>query len=272
MKAMGWLAVSFFVLCKLTVAAHAETAAQGAKKPIVPPSPGRLPDGKPNWTGFWVPMHGMLEVNIGLGGSNGGPPLKMAPPFSKFSALKSPYKENFDKKIAEAKTGGKVADPVALCFPPGMPRMMSMVYGMELLQTPGQVAITSEWQAASRRIWLNRKSHPDVDELDPTYAGDSIGHWEGDTLIVDTVGIRDDVPLNYDGLPHSDKLHVTEKFSESAPGVLIDEITIEDSDAFVSPWKEFETYRYRPDLSIREYVCLENNRNVGKDGEAKFEK
>jgi len=79
----------------------------------------------------------------------------------------------------------------------GMPRMMGMIYGMELLQTPGQITMTSEWQDASRRVWLNRSQHPPADELDPTYAGDSIGHWQGDTLVVDTVGVREDVPLNF---------------------------------------------------------------------------
>jgi hypothetical protein len=255
----------------------AETAAAAAKKPVVPPTPARLPDGKPNWTGFWVPVNGLLERDIGLGGTpaippGGGGAMKMPlRPFSQFSALKSPYKEQLENTSAAMKAG-KLADPVALCFPPGMPRMMGMIYGMELLQTPGQIAITSEWQAASRRIWLNRSSHPAEDELDPSYAGDSIGHWQGDKLIVDTVGIRDDVPLNYEGLPHSNHLHIREVFSALSPGILQDEITIEDPEAFAAPWHEIETYRYRPDLSIREYVCLENNRNVAEDGSAKFDK
>jgi hypothetical protein len=249
---------------------EAQTAADAAKGPIIPPSPKRLPDGKPNWTGFWVPVGGMLENNIGLGGT-GGNHIPGRRPFSQYSELKSPYKERFSK-IAADTANGKRADPVALCFPPGMPRMMRMIYGMELLQTPGQIAITSEWQAASRRIWLNRSQHPPEDELDPTYAGDSIGHWEGDKLVVDTVGLRDDVAINDEGLPHSNRLHIREVFSEKVPGILVDEITIEDPDAFVSPWKEIENYRYRPDLSIREYVCLENNRNVAVDGQAKFDK
>jgi len=249
-----------------------ETAAQAARKPVQPPMPYRLADGHPNWTGFWAPSPGMLEFNIGLGGVPAGAPLAaMVRPFSHFSALKSPYKEQLATAMREA-DAGKVMDPVAQCFPPGMPRMMGMVYGMELLQTPGQIAVTSEWQASSRRIWLNQSSHTPAEELDPTYAGESIGHWEGDTLVVDTIGIRGDVPLNYDSLPHSDKLHVVERFTETTPGKLTDEITIEDPDAFVAPWKEIETYRYRPDLRIREFVCLENNRNVGEHGEAVFDK
>jgi hypothetical protein len=256
---------------------RAATAAEIAQGPVVPPSPKRLPNGKPNWTGFWAPVGGLLEINIGLGGTAApsdaapGSEKLRRPPFSDYSALKSPYKEQLEKFGVDA-AAGKVADPVALCFPPGMPRMMVMVYGMELLQTRGQITITSEWQAESRRIWLNQPNHPPEGELDPTYAGHSIGHWEGDTLIVDTVGIREDVPVNYTGLPHSKRMHIVEKFTSKKPGFLTDEITIEDPDAFVAPWVEVETYRYRPDQHLEEYECLENNRNVGSQGEALFTK
>jgi hypothetical protein len=255
----------------------AATAAETAQGPIVAPSPKRLSDGKPNWTGFWAPVGGLLEVNIGLGGvpaktdaAPGSDQLRK-PPFSNFPALKSPYKEKLEKATAEV-VSGKFADPVALCFPPGMPRVMVMVYGMELLQTPGQITITSEWQAESRRIWLNQSKHPSDDELDPTYSGHSIGHWEGDTLIVDTVGVREDVPVNYAGLPHSKRMHIIEKFTSKKLGLLTDEITIDDPDAFTAPWVEVETYRYRPDQHLEEYECLENNRNVGPGGEAVFPK
>jgi hypothetical protein len=257
--------------------AAATTAAERAQGPVVAPTPARLADGKPNWTGFWAPVGGLLEVNIGLGGI---PAKSDAPegsehlrrdPFSSFSALKSPYKEKLEKFTADA-AAGKVADPVALCFPPGMPRMMVMVYGMEFLQTPGQVTMTSEWQAASRRVWLNGTKHPPVDELDPTYTGHSIGHWEGDTLVVDTIGVREDVPVNYAGLPHGPRLHIVERFSSKVPGVLVNNITIDDPDAFVAPWTEVQTYRHRPDLHLQEFECLENNRNVGAQGEASFPK
>lgn len=263
------------VAFSVPAASAAQPAAKGKQEA---PQPRRLPDGKPNWTGFWSPVGGLLEQYRGPGGtavpagdsvrSDGGP-ASQKPPFSGSSPLKSPYKEQHAEYLAKA-AKGSVADPVALCYPPGMPRMMVMVYGMELLQTPGQIAMTSEWQAASRRIWLNDKSHPDPEELDPTYAGHSIGKWEGDTLVIDTVGIRTDVPVDFLGLPHSEKLHVVERISEKSPGVLENEITIEDPDAFTAPWKTTMTYRYRPDLRLQEYTCLENNRNVGANGEQDF--
>jgi hypothetical protein len=270
------MAVLATIACSgVCTAVRAATAAELAQGPVVPPSPKRLPDGKPNWTGFWAPVGGLLDIDIGLGGVAGKADTRTEelrrPPFSNYPALKSPYKEQLEKANADM-ASGKFADPVALCFPPGMPRVMVMVYGMEFLQTPGQITMTSEWQAESRRVWLKQTKHPSDDELDPTYAGHSIGHWEGDTLVVDTVGIREDVPVNYAGLPHSKRMHIIEKFTSKKPGFLTDEITIDDPDAFVAPWVEVETYRYRPDQHLEEYECLENNRNVGPQGEAVFPK
>jgi hypothetical protein len=278
---------ALLVLCGLScmifgAAVPAASAAQPAAKDKqqAAPQPRRLPDGKPNWTGFWSPVGGLLEQYRGPGGtavpagasvrSDGGPSTQK-PPFAGFSPLKSPYKEQHAEYLAKAATG-RVTDPVALCLPPGMPRMMVMVYGMELLQTPGQITITSEWQAASRRVWLNEKAHPDPEELDPTYAGHSIGRWEGDTLVIDTVGIRKDVPVDYLGLPQSGNMHVVERITETSPGILVNEITIDDPQVFTAPWKETITYRYRPDLRLQEYSCFENNRNVGADGETVFER
>ena len=256
--------------------AAAKDAAMAPKEAAAAPKPARLPDGHPNWTGFWSAKGGLLDHDIGLGGSAELPPgVKPGPPpipFADFPALKSPYRERLAGFMVKMMKEGSAPDPVAQCFPPGMPRMMSMVYGMELLQTKGQVAITSEWQAASRRIWLDRKDHPPADELDPSYVGDSVGHWEGDVLVVDTVGIRDDVPLNYSGLMHSTKLHMVERFSQTAPGILVDDFTMDDPDVFSGVWHHRETYRYRPDLRIKEYVCLDNNRNVGSDGAQDFSK
>ena len=238
----------------------------------VPPSPARLADGKPNWTGFWVPVGGMMEVYrgpsfllrpAGATGPSGPPPVRHAP-------LKSPYKEQYEKILAERAAGQVGFDPSALCLPSGMPRMMGMIYGMELLQTAGQITITSEFMSTSRRIWLDMKSHPDPEELDPTFAGHSIGHWEGDTLVVDTVGVREDVRLDNTNMPISDKLHIVERFTQIEPGILQNEITIDDPKVFEAPWKQVRTYRYRPDLRLQEFVCTDNNRNVGADGAPSF--
>ena len=237
------------------------------------PSPARLPDGKPNWTGFWVPPGGLMENYRGPGGIAGAPAdstgnTTAADPT--FPQLKSPYKEQYGRILEQAKKG-PLPDKVALCYPPGMPGMMTMIYGMEVLQTPKIIAVTSEWQAASRRIWMDRKAHPPADELDASYAGDSIGHWEGDTLVVDTVGLRSDVPFEHRiPLKHSENTRIVERIHQTAQDILVDDVTVIDPEVFVKPWVKRYTYHYRPDLRIEEYVCLDNNRNVSEDGRQHF--
>jgi hypothetical protein len=270
---LGISVLTLLSVLALAAAQPATAAAPAAAKANQAPKPARLADGKPNWTGFWSPVDGLLEVYKGPSFLIRSPDDKPLIGFLfKPSPLKSPHKEKYESALKDMMAGKVAFDPAALCLPPGMPGMMNMIYGMELLQTPGQITITSEWQAASRRIWLDRSKHPDADELDPTYAGDSIAHWDGDTLVVDTVGIRTDVRIDQAGLPISDKLRLTERFTQIQPGILQDEITVDDPEVFTMPWKSTKTYRYRPDLRLREYVCEENNRNVGANGQPAFPK
>jgi hypothetical protein len=246
----------------------ATTPGAAPAKPAVPPKPAQLPDGKPNWTGFWVPVGGLMEVYRGPSGVDGAPGAATAntpQPSRDLPPLKSPYKEQYEARI-EASKKGPLPDPIALCYPQGMPRMMSVIYGMELLQTPNVIAITGEWNAQNRRIWMDLKEHPPEDELEETYMGHSIGRWEGDTLVVDTVGIRQDIPIDRLGLLHSSRLRVIERFTQTSPGILTIEQTIEDPEVFDGQWKSVRSLRYRPDLRLREFVCLENNRNVDEKG------
>jgi hypothetical protein len=238
------------------------------------PNPARLPGGRPNWTGFWVPVGGLLEDYhgpSGVEGRPGGVATNTAQLDATMPEMKSPYKEQYAALLARANKGEQLPDRPALCFPPGMPKMMVMIYGMEVLQTPKIIALTSEYQAASRRIWMDLKDHPPADELEDSYTGHSIGHWEGDTLVVDTVGIRPDVSyLRHIEMSHSGKTHIVERFHQTSPGTLVDDMTLMDPDVFVKPWIKSYTYHYRSDLRIEEYVCLDNNRAVDDQGRAKF--
>jgi len=261
--------------CAPSMAAEAQQAAPSASasaKPGPGPSPARLPDGKPNWTGFWVPPGGLLEVYRGPSGLEGAPAGTNAV-FGRdpsMPAMKSPYKEKYEATL-EALKQGPLPDKVVLCYPVGMPGMMSMIYGMEILQTPNEIAITSEWMAETRRIWMDLKEHPPFEELDPTYDGHSIGHWEGDVLVVDTVGLRPDVPFRHQiPYPHGERTQVVERFHQTRPDTLVDEMSIIDPDVFEAPWKKTYTYHYQPTLRIREYVCLDNNRNIDDEGRQKF--
>jgi hypothetical protein len=274
MKAVAWTLAALALGWAAASTARAVQAAPTAEGPkAFAPKPARLPDGHPNWTGFWVPPGGMLEVYRGPSGVTApglGPNTNTNQTRNDGPALKSPYREQYaetQKKNAQ----GLLPDMVALCFPPGMPGMMIMIYGMEILQTPNIISITSEWQAETRRIWMDVKAHPPAEELDPTYAGHSIGHWEGDTLVVDTVGVRDDVTLDMAQTPHSPNMRIIERFTQSKPGILTDEVTVLDPEVSDTPRKYTHVYRHRPDLRLQEYNCLENNRNVDPEtGQAAF--
>lgn len=263
-----------FATLALCIATAGSASAQSSPKPEIQgsPKPARLPDGKPNWTGFWSPIGGLLDRDFGPGfkpkAPGGANPARA--PAGPRELLKSPYKEKYEQIQADTARGKVAYDDAALCLPPGMPRMMGATYGLEILQTPGQVTMTSEYQAESRRIWLDGRKHPNPDEALPTYAGHSIGHWEGDVLVVDTVQTRDDIVIDATRLPELLNMHLTERFSEPQPGILQDDITVDDPTVYEKPWSMTKRYRYRPDLNLEEYVCEDNNRNVSATGAPSF--
>jgi len=158
------------------------------------------------------------------------------------------------------KDAARLAEGAAGCEWPGMPTIMTYPYPFEILSTPGRITFLFEAESQVRRIFLDRKKHLDPDDLDPSYNGDSIGHWEGTTLVVDTIGFNTRRPVR--GLPHSDQMHITERFTPVGKDTLRNEITIRDPEAFTKPVVINVQYSRRPDWRIREYSCAENNRDA----------
>ena len=152
----------------------------------------------------------------------------------------------------------KTNDPNLACLPLGLPRfMISVPYPMEILQAPTRVVIIAEGPQTMRQIHMNRQ-HPK--DLDPTYSGDSIGQWEGDTLVVDTIGFNDKTWLDGGGLPHSEAMHLVERIRRTDHDTLVDDFTIEDPKAYTKPLSGHQVYKLKPDWEIHEYVCEENNK------------
>jgi hypothetical protein len=177
---------------------------------------------------------------------------------------KLPYNKEWQKKFdaieARAKQGGHPVDGTLRCLTPGMPRFLLFVYPIEVLMTPGQVTLLAEYFNETRRIFTDGRSHPSGDDLEPTFRGHSIGHWEGKTLVVDTVGIRGDTLFSSDGQPHSDQLHVIERIQLVGPNQLRWTVTLEDPIAFAKPFTFSQMLQRAPATDeIREYVCEENN-------------
>ncbi len=166
------------------------------------------------------------------------------------------------KAFTDAKAaGGEQDNPSANCVPPGLPEIMGQPYPIQVFFGPGQIAIQAEAYQQIRHIYTDGRAHPADPDL--TFNGDSIGHWEGDTLVVDTTGFTTDTPLgqNY-GLRHSDKMHVVERMRLTDPDTLVVVTTIDDPEALVQPWTTTRTFKRHRDWTISEYVCEQNNRNL----------
>ena len=148
-------------------------------------------------------------------------------------------------------------DPNLGCLPTGVPRLMFVPLPLEIVQTPTRVVIIHEGVQALREIYLNRQ-HPA--DLDPTFSGDSVGKWEGDTLVVDTIGFNDKTWLDAVGLPHSEKMHVSERIRRADHDTLTDDVTIDDPMAYTKPFTVQQVYKLKPGWEIQEYVCEENNK------------
>lgn len=213
----------------------------------------------PNITGTWGTYPGFR-----------GPPPdpKLVPPPPTPLLLKPKYKAPYEALRAKQKDSDARGEPLSNasteCLPPGMPQMMSAIYPVEFLQTPGQVTVIAEAMSQVRRIYLD-KPQANVADVPPGYFGHSVGHWDGDTLLVDTVGVKESVP-GYKDMPHSDQMHIRERIRLVAPDIMHDEITIEDPVVLEKPFTYTVGFRRMPDYEVLEYVCENNREYVDENG------
>jgi hypothetical protein len=135
--------------------------------------------------------------------------------------------------------------------------MAVALYPAEIIQRPTQITIITEAFSEVRRVYMNQPQSP-IDEVPPGYYGHSVGKWEGDTLVVDTVGIKESVP-GYQMLPHSAQMRITERIRLLTPDMLHDQITVEDPVVLEKPFTYTLAYRRMPNYKMVEFVC-ENNR------------
>jgi hypothetical protein len=189
-------------------------------------------------------------------------------PSGELAPFNEEYRRRYDLAMQARARGERVADPTYGCLPQGMPRFMVASYPLEILQTKGQVTIIAEWSSQVRRIFTDGRAHPPADEIDITFNGHSTGRWEGQTLVVETIGIRGDTSFDASPMTHSDQLWVSERIHLKDPKTLVAELTVTDPGAFTAPWKVVRTYRRGgPDARIMEYVCEENNREIFLPGQ-----
>jgi hypothetical protein len=168
--------------------------------------------------------------------------------------------------IAASRISGSYEyDNIANCLPPGMPAMMSAAYGMEIMQDAQKITFFSEHQDALRRVYVDGRKPSEQVLADPTYAGYSTGHWEGDTLVVDTVALSEKSFIDGSS-PHSAEMTVHERIRFVEPGVLENRITVNDPVALTEPWRVTRRYRKAayPNDELREFACAEGLREESR--------
>ena len=151
-------------------------------------------------------------------------------------------------------------EPHARCKASGGPREFVTPYGFEIVEMPELQRIyifDIGGPHSFRTIYLDGRKHPT--NLIPSFYGDSIGHWEGDTLVIDAVGFNEKFWMNRDGLPHTGQLHLTEKFTRVDFNTLKYEVTVDDPGAYTAPWTSGFNLRWTDGLELFEYVCQDNN-------------
>ena len=235
------LAASFLFLAALTAAAQSN-----ASKQTVP----RTPDGKPDLQGIWqasgsanadLQDHSAEGVNMPAGRSvvvGGG-----AIPYQPWALQKKA--ENFKNRQA--------ADPFGKCYIPGVPRVMYIDFPFQIFQTPSAIAMAFEWELDYRLIHMDGRPHPE--ELD-FWMGDSRGHWEGDTLVVDVANNNGNTWLDKAGDFHSDAFRVSERYHMTGPDTIQYEATMQDSKVYTKPWTINIVLHRRTDRNrLYEYNC-----------------
>ncbi len=231
------------------IAAHSGTAVKQA-----------MPD---DFSGAWV--HDMMAGNLPRRGSpddkqftlGGGTVIPIRPEAEKI------YRE----RVAMGMTDHPFANTASRCLPIGTPgNMMGAPYPVQFVQRPEFIAILFEEGGQFRAIHMNGE-HPK--ELIPSFLGHSVGHWEGKTLVIDTVAMRAETTLDFNGLPHSEQMRVTERIKRIAPDKLVDDIQIDDPVTYFKPFTMTSVFTKTAEELI-EYICEDTRMRATPDGRQNY--
>jgi len=245
----------------LTVFAQAPAPAKSA----IP----RLANGKPDLTGVWQSATNRRgtweEANSGTGvGGTGADPTApvVAASVDRQGRPGAPYQPWAAQKVLESFNRRAIDDPAAQCLPPGIPRLASVgLFPIQIMQSPQQMIMLFEYMNVFRVIPMNGK-HPD--DVEPSYLGDAVGRWEGDTLVVDVTGFNDKTWLIGAGTFHTESLHVTERFTRVSKDQIDYDAIMEDPKVLTKPWPFHTTFMLREGTRLGEYACAENNLDPGR--------
>jgi len=217
----------------------------------------RAPDGRPDFSGVWAGPG--FTHRVGPGDTD-------TPRVTTYDAAKmSPFKPGGEAFMTRRATGNPIVDdPTAACLPNGISRQILSPYAQQWVQTPKQIVILYEYMHFFRVIPTDGRAHSK--DIEPTWMGDSVGRWDGDTLVIDTIGVKEWMfDATHDSKPdqlrmHSDQLHMIERLRFVDATTVSYQVTIDDPKIFTAPWSQDFEMKLHPTWKILEFVCEENNR------------
>jgi hypothetical protein len=255
------------------------------------PSP-RMPDGKPDFSGLWglrgggggargqagggrgqaaqggpaAPAGGPRGGQRGAGGAPPVPPLPPdGIPIATFGNAGQGIKDDLPFQpwaadlLKQRRADNSKDNPDAHCLPMGFLQFHNHPEPRKMIQTPNLLMIVYEANSGLRQIFMDGRKLPNKDDVDPWYYGYSVGHWEGDTLVVETTGFMDGQWLDVRGSPMTDAAKVTEKFRRPNYGSLEIEITVDDPKAYTKPWTVKVNQRIMPNTELIEFICQDRD-------------
>jgi hypothetical protein len=232
---VSWKIISSVILAAAFFAGYAQTQS------AAPYKAPRTPDGKPDLQGIWMARNA-ASFNVAEVAEGGEIP--------------------YLPEALEREQKGPRVDPIAHCAMPGVPRITYMPFPFEIIERPGYVFFLYEYLHDNRIVQTTPREH--LDGID-FWLGDSVGRWEGDTLVVDVTDLRPETWLDSARHTHSDALHVVERYTRTGPHTITYEATIEDPKTYSRPWKIRMPLHLvtEPGFELREQECME-----GDDGRA----
>ena len=226
--------------------------------PNVDAPPPRTADGKPDFTGTWQGFGT-------LGGTAAQTEPESAIPRAGFANVASnmkdplPLRPEYAALAEQRRSSGGKENPEALCLPMGIMQFHTQGAPRKFIQTPDVLVILYEASMGIRQIFTDGREIP-TNDPQPWWYGYSVGHWEGDTLVVTTKGLRDGEWLDIFGTPLTDAATYTERFRRPTYGRLEIDVTVDDPKAYTAPWTVRVNQRIMPEQELLEFVCNENNR------------
>ena len=236
------------------------------KPNLVAPAP-RTPDGKPDLTGIWgLPCPVRTAVDFGFDGQPNvycATEVAIPPEFTNIGqSLKDglPYQPWAAELVKRTRAANRPNDPLTRCLPTGIVRLHVFPLFRKIVQVPGLLVILNELNASYRQIFTDGRPLP-VDP-NPAWNGYSSGKWDGDTLVVQTTGLRDGLWMDTGGSPLTDAARITERFRRVNYGTLEIQMTVDDPKAYTRPWTIHLTQIVALNTELLDYICLENERDV----------